>query len=180
MNIISIFAKSFFKFDIIILILAAVNVYIYLELRKTTDRLYRHFNPYDRTRNLSENGRKNLKNATKDAKQLTENELLDIRETMNSLYSWYVNLTTMFPLLGMLGTVVALIPMVNSIGTGDVSNFFSALTSTAWGIIMALVFKTLDATVSYKIEDNEKHTEYLMFPKEDKEALLSRKEDEEA
>ena len=90
-------------------------------------------------------------------------DLLDTREKMNKVYALYSNVTTIFPLLGMLGTVWALIPMVNTIGTADTSNFFSALTSTFWGIVAAILFKALDSTVSYKIEDNEKHTEHLIF-----------------
>ena len=81
---------------------------------------------------------------------------------MNKTYALYSNFTTIFPLLGMLGTVWALIPMVNTIGTTDTSNFFSALTSTLWGIIVAILFKVLDSTVSYKIEDNEKRIEFLL------------------
>ena len=85
-----------------------------------------------------------------------------LREKMNKTYALYSNFTTIFPLLGMLGTVWALIPMVNTIGTTDTSNFFSALTSTLWGIIVAILFKVLDSTVSYKIEDNEKRIEFLL------------------
>jgi biopolymer transport protein ExbB/TolQ len=70
----------------------------------------------------------------------------------------------MFPLLGMLGTVISLIPMVNLIGTETTGAFFAALTSTFWGIVAALVFKFLDSFLSYKIEDNEKHMEFLLNP----------------
>ena len=38
------------------------------------------------------------------------------------------------------------------------------MTSTFWGIVAALVFKFLDSFLSYKIEDNEKHMEYLLNP----------------
>ena len=83
---------------------------------------------------------------------------------MNKRYALYSNLTTMFPLMGMLGTVVSLIPMVNAIGSETTGLFFSALTSTFWGIVFALIFKLLDASISYKIEDNEKHMEYMFNP----------------
>ena len=83
---------------------------------------------------------------------------------MNQYYALYYNITTMFPLMGMLGTVISLIPMVNSLGTESTGLFFSALTSTFWGIVAALIFRLSDASVSYKIEDNEKHMEYMFNP----------------
>ncbi|MGN0505490.1 MAG: hypothetical protein ACI4FZ_02960 [Lachnospiraceae bacterium] len=58
---------------------------------------------------------------------------------INSLYQWGIEAC---PLLGTLGTVVALIAQTNSSGNIEVqANFMYALTSTFWGIIGALVCK---------------------------------------
>lgn len=165
MEIIGVFLDNFLKFDVIIFIAAAINGIFYLKVWKNTERLYHHYNASDKMSNLPEEAVENLKKTTKDKEKLSPEDLLDLREKMNMSYAWYSNLTTMFPLFGMLGTVISLIPMVNTIGTADTSHFFSALTSTFWGIVAALIFKGLDAFVSYKIEDNEKHTEYLLFKK---------------
>ena len=89
---------------------------------------------------------------------------MEYREKTNRVYDLFSNFTTMFPLLGMLGTVVSLIMMTDSINTAATESFFAALTSTFWGIVAALIFKGLDALVSYKIEDNEKHMEYILNP----------------
>ena len=35
------------------------------------------------------------------------------------------------------------------------ANFFSALTSTLWGLVFAIVFKAIDGYVSGRVEDNE-------------------------
>lgn len=168
MSIVNIFLKNFLRFDVLIFVMAAVNARVFVSVKYHADKLYKHFNPHDRTKNLTEKGKENLKNNTAEKKLLTEDDLLDEREAMNRRYALFSNLTTMFPLFGMLGTVWSLIPMVNTIGTTDTSSFFAALTSTFWGIVAAIVFKFLDAKVSYKIEDNEKHTEYLLFPSEHK------------
>lgn len=165
MDILGIFIRNFPKFDWLIVVVAVVNGGIYWLLKQEVDRIYEHFNPSDRLSALSEEAIRKLKENTKEKEGLSSKELLDIREKMNRRYALYSNLTTMFPLFGMLGTVVSLIPMVNSMGTADMSNFFSALTSTFWGIVAAILFKGLDATLSYKIEDNEKHIEYLAFKK---------------
>lgn len=165
MEILTILLENFWKFDYIIFLVALFNVFCYLNVRKYTNKLYNHYNSSDKLSNLPEEGLRNLREITKKEEKLSAEDLLDSREKMNKVYALYSNVTTIFPLLGMLGTVWALIPMVNTIGTTDTSNFFSALTSTLWGIIAAIVFKALDSTISYKIDDNEKHTEHLLFKK---------------
>ncbi|MBQ2802314.1 MAG: MotA/TolQ/ExbB proton channel family protein [Lachnospiraceae bacterium] len=165
MEIIGIFWENLLGFDWIIFVMAGINVIMYIKVLDRANRVYSHFNAKDQIANLNEEAKKALKENTKKEKhRLTANELLKYREKMNKYYALYSNLTTMFPLLGMLGTVVSLIPMVNSIGAAATESFFAALTSTFWGIIAALIFKGLDASVSYKIEDNEKHMEYIFNP----------------
>lgn len=164
MEILFILKDNFWKFDYIIFGVAIFNfMWCYLRVKKYTNILYNHYNASDKTSNLPEENLKKLKRHTKNKEKLSADDLLDSREKMNKIYALYSNVTTIFPLLGMLGTVWALIPMVNTIGTTDTSNFFSALTSTFWGIIAAILFKSLDSTISYKIDDNEKHTDHLIF-----------------
>lgn len=163
-----VFISSFFKYDIIIFILAGVNVYLYNNVLKYTNKIYYHFNSVDYIKNLSDDSRNSLNLVTKKEPDILEaNDLLNCRRMMNSLYSFYSNITTIFPLLGMLGTVISLIPMVGSATAETTGLFFSALTSTLWGIIAAIIFKFLDSFISYKIEDNEKHIEHLFNPTKD-------------
>ncbi len=164
-GIIDVFVKNFMSFDWLIWAMMAVNFAVFFSTRTMVNRIYGHFNFKDYIANLNDDAKAALKEATKkEPGQLTARELLRCREVMNKRYALYSNLTTMFPLMGMLGTVVSLIPMVNSIGTETTGLFFSALTSTFWGIVFALVFKLLDASISYKIDDNEKHMEYMFNP----------------
>ncbi len=69
-------------------------------------------------------------------------------------YTLFITLTSIFPLLGMFGTVKALleIDMTQDINVTQ-EGFFSALTSTAWGIIFAAFFKIINAFVQPKIEN---------------------------
>ena len=161
-EILIILKDNFFKFDWIIIVVAIINSFLYRKVRSNTNKIYDHFKPSDKLSKLPKEAIENLKKNTRTEKILSANELMILREKMNKTYALYSNFTTIFPLLGMLGTVWALIPMVNTIGTTDTSNFFSALTSTLWGIIVAILFKVLDSTVSYKIEDNEKRIEFLL------------------
>ena len=164
-EVVGIFLDNLIGFDGLILLAALCNVFAFLNTRNKTNRVYYHFNAQDKLVNLPEDVKKAIKKtAKKERKRLTVNELLEYREQMNRSYAFYSNFTTMFPLLGMLGTVISLIPMVNLIGTETTGAFFAALTSTFWGIVAALVFKFLDSFLSYKIDDNEKHMEYLLNP----------------
>ena len=75
-------------------------------------------------------------------------------------YTLFVTIISLFPLLGMLGTVASLIELggvfqsdnadMNSIK----SEFFLALTSTAWGIIASVLFKLLNAGFQPFIENH--------------------------
>ncbi|MBR4201872.1 MAG: hypothetical protein IKQ91_11515 [Oscillospiraceae bacterium] len=64
------------------------------------------------------------------------------------IYEVFVTGITIFPLLGMYGTVKALLSLdfTNDLA-GAQFKFFDALTSTAWGIIFAVIFKLLNAFV---------------------------------
>ena len=82
-------------------------------------------------------------------------------------YTIFVTLISIFPLLGMFGTVVGLLGL--DLASGDMenikNNFFIALTSTAWGIIFSMGFKFLHALmasgVEEEIESAKKLTEEL-------------------
>lgn len=68
-------------------------------------------------------------------------------------YNMFITLITLFPLLGMFGTVAALLSLDL---TGEIEqikgNFFNALTSTAWGIVFSVLFKIANAIVENKIK----------------------------
>jgi len=85
----------------------------------------------------------------------TKVSLRKMRETSDKYYSMYTNLTGIFPLLGILGTVISLIPMVQDMANMQ-GNFFVALTSTLWGLVFAIFFKVLDATLAPRIERNNR------------------------
>ena len=85
----------------------------------------------------------------------TKVKLRKMRETSEKYYSMFVNLTGIFPLLGILGTVISLIPLVQDMGNMQ-HNFFVALTSTLWGLVFAIFFRLLDGVLSPRIERNNR------------------------
>lgn len=61
-------------------------------------------------------------------------------------YTVFITLISVFPLLGMLGTVIALLSLDLSGDTEALKgNFFQALDTTMWGIIFAVIFKVINA-----------------------------------
>lgn len=81
-------------------------------------------------------------------------------------YTCFTVLISIFPLLGMLGTVVSLISLDLS---GEVAsmqeNFFHALDTTMWGIIFAVIFKIVNACVQPYIEAQEEKARQLLEKK---------------
>lgn len=148
--------SNILNYDFFILLAGIGNALLYNKLRNLSGILYAHFSKLDHISTLSEKGKSELDSVGKEDKILTKKELMHLRENMNKAYAYYYNITALFPLLGMLGTVFGLIPLVNSIGEVNMSSFFIALTSTFWGISFSLIYKFLDSTISYKIEEIEK------------------------
>ncbi len=80
----------------------------------------------------------------------TGKRLRSIGRAMLVLYQIYANLTAVFPLLGIMGTVAALITVADYVDL--MSNLMVALTTTLNGVIWAIVFKCLDAILSAPLD----------------------------
>ena len=86
-----------------------------------------------------------------------------LRETTSRasmMYSFFANITAVFPLLGILGTVMSL---MNLSGTDDLSaNFSSALLTTFLGLVAAIIFKIMDAGIASRLERALDESDYLI------------------
>lgn len=93
------------------------------------------------------NERKNMKDGDKSS-------LIHHAKVASKSYTIFLTIISIFPLLGMLGTVFGLLGL--DLAAGDMenikNNFFIALTSTAWGIIFSVFYKILDAIFLDDIE----------------------------
>jgi len=87
-------------------------------------------------------------------------EKLDLHELVlkhhksERFYQIFVSITSILPLLGILGTIIALISASNADITVLKTNFTYALTSTFWGLIGAIICKALDGVISPDAEQN--------------------------
>ena len=138
-------------FDALIFIAGIVNAVVYYFAYSAANELYKkmHLTVF-----VPDNDDSNAQ-AQAAVSRLTETELTDMRTRCGKLYSVFVNLTGIFPLLGILGTVASLLSVMEDMSNAQ-GNFYAALTSTFWGLVFAIIFKFLDGVISAKIEDNEK------------------------
>lgn len=147
----SVIFSNFWGYDLIIFIAALINCVCFVKLSQSADRLYdkMHLTVY------VPDGSSSRDEADKDISVLRETDIVNMRNSTGKLYSVFVNITGIFPLLGILGTVVSLLMIIDD-STSVLGNFYGALTSTFWGLVFAIGFKFADGIVSAKIEDNEK------------------------
>jgi len=151
MRVFSVILHNLLGFDLLILLVGALNGWLYLAARRAADRLYDtlHLKIFVPSR------RGEPQTVSDSVRAVDEEEIVALRKRSESLYSVFSNVTAIFPLLGILGTVVSLLPMVADLADMQ-QNFFAALTSTFWGLVFAIAFKLLDGFLAARIEDNDK------------------------
>lgn len=161
-SLFGILIDNFLRFDFIIFLLGGLNGFLFVKTWITSKTLYQVLNPDcwipGGDRSLHEVQEKFACRSD----ETFETDIIKLRRKMNTYYVIYENLTAVFPLLGLLGTVVSLLPLVSNMGDIVTGLFFSALTSTMWGIVFAIVFKALNGYLSSGIEDNEKNIEIYL------------------
>ncbi len=156
MNVPVIFS-NIIGFDGLIFLLAGVNAFIFARARISAERLYDNMHREIYAPSAGDD----MRRIKSDINRLTDRKVSRMREKAVSLYTLYVNISGLFPLMGILGTVISLLGMVGNMS--DVSgNFFAALTSTFWGLIFAIIFKFLDGFISPILDDGERAAELFM------------------
>lgn len=183
MGLIGIFLKNLFRFDWMIFALAGANVYVFLRTRRMMKKLSRILRPKGSLIGGWTSEAEVKAVFAKYLKPSGEDELIRFRQKIRTSYAFYENITAIFPLMGILGTVVSLLPMVQAMQVSESAPlFFSALTSTFWGIVFAILYKTLDSYLAPEIEEAEKNLSLFLDRNTVwmKEALQKAIEEEEA
>ena len=161
MSVFQVILRNLLGFDLIIFVAAALNGACYYLARKNANALSRklHVTVYVPSRRIDP------ESVVRTIRDIDEERIVAMRKRSESLYSVFVNVTAIFPLLGILGTVVSLLPMVSEMADMQ-TNFFAALTSTFWGLVFAILFKLLDGFLSARMEDNDKAVNLLLERRE--------------
>ncbi len=136
--------SNFYGFDMVIFAVALINLIIYFRTRTLAGELYNILHPTAKAKHT-----------------YSEATIVDMRHSTTSAYSLYLNVSAIFPLLGILGTVLSLLNMAKDMQNMQ-TNFFAALTSTFWGLIFAIFYKLVDSKVAALIEDNEKNVAFYL------------------
>ncbi len=152
MNIFAVIFMNFWGFDLLIFLAAIFNGIVFYIVKHTADELRKklNHNVYVPHYDIS---KRQMHEAVS---TLNEEEILALSGASGRFYSLFVNITGIFPLLGILGTVVSLLGLVSDM-ENVTGNFYGALTSTFWGLIFAIVFKFLDGVISPETENNERN-----------------------
>lgn len=151
MNIFSVIFMNFWGFDIFIFLAAVFNGFMFYMVKLSSDKLKSKMSHTVYVPHFEATRRE----ADEQVAQLREEDVLELRSASDRFYTLFVNITGIFPLLGILGTVVSLLGLVSDM-ENVTGNFYAALTSTFWGLIFAIIFKFLDGLISPQIEQNEK------------------------
>lgn len=155
-SLLKVFWDNFIGFDFLIFILAIINAYVFWRLLYQTKAITEVLYPTTQLTSGKESYEALGEHYKHQLDVKGEESLIQNRRKMTFLASLSENITQIFPLMGLLGTVISLIPMVESLGNIDTSLFFSALTSTFWGIVFAIIYKGLSGVSGGAVEEVEK------------------------
>ena len=149
--------SNFLSYDWIIFVMAAVNAVVFFLAWKKARALYESVAP--RINISSGNAEAAIAQAQENS---TYFSLYEKWQKAEFFYTLFCNLTGIFTLLGILGTVISLLHLVDSSAdlTGE---FMGALTSTPWGIIFTIVFKLVDSGISFHLDMGERITELIQM-----------------
>ena len=148
-------------YDLLIIFVAVGSFIYFVFIKGYTNKVYRKIHKLSYAPDSINEDVRPSKKSVSDSVQEIKNkrsELRDMREITDRRYTMFVNLTSIFPLLGILGTVISLIPLVENMHEME-QNFFVALTSTLWGLVFSIIFKVLDSFLSPAIEKNDRGIE---------------------
>lgn len=155
--------ENFFKFDFLIILIAMGAWVLYLRCLASCKELSQILQPKGNMALGKQNQAQMNQHYERYFAPEGEDVLLTKRANSNSLYVGFTNVVAIFPLMGLLGTVISLIPMV---GEMDTDLFFMALTSTFWGIVFAIVFKVFNGFLQARVEENNELVQTYLLRKD--------------
>lgn len=94
-------------------------------------------------------------------KTIDLHELQELREKEVFYYHLFDTINGIFPLMGILGTIIGLLRMVGMDSAIVMSNFTIALTSTFWGLVFSIAFKALDGMLAPNYYQNQENLQLI-------------------
>ena len=154
MILFEVFWKNFIGFDFLIFVLAIFNVFLVLRTKRLIKNVLAVLQPQGYLPGGKQNSEKLSEHFELYLSPEGEQIMQEKYRRTNFSYTMFENITSIFPLMGLLGTGVSLLPMVAEVGSMDSTTglFFAALTSTFWGIVFAIIFKAINGILQAEIE----------------------------
>ena len=161
-SLLSVLFSNVLRYDWIIFVAAVLDAVCYALARRRSKALDAriHMVVYVPSRN------RDPESVAKAVSAVNEERIIEERRQSERPYTFFLNITAIFPLLGILGTVLSLIPMVSDMSSIQ-DNFFAALTSTFWGLVFAILFKFLDSFLAPRVEENERGVALMLERRKD-------------
>ena len=150
--------KNLIGYDILIIILALVNGALVIPRLKSCSLSLRKqlqgtiYLPIEMILQSINSHKKNKVNL---------HELQELREKEVFYYHMFDTINGIFPLMGILGTIIGLLRMVGMDSSIVMSNFTIALTSTFWGLVFSIVYKAIDGMLAPNYYQNQENLQLI-------------------
>lgn len=150
--------KNLIGYDILIIILAVVNGVLVIPRLKSCSLTLRKklqgtiYLPIELILESINSNRKNKVNL---------HELQELREKEVFYYHMFDTINGIFPLMGILGTIIGLLRMVGMDSSIVMSNFTIALTSTFWGLVFSIAYKAIDGMLAPNFYQNQENLQLI-------------------
>lgn len=141
--------KNLLGYDGLIIVIGFFNGYLAYQLKNRINALYEVLNPtmYMPIQKII--------TKVHQEKSLDLHYIRNLKEKETRLFHIYASITSIFPLLGILGTIISLIRIISIESDTLMINFSTALTSTFWGLLGAIIFKAIGGILSGISESND-------------------------
>lgn len=139
----SILFNNLWGYDLIIIIAAIVNLALFIAIHRQLTAIKTDFVKTSYLQNDWLVGMSSGRRDKPDKAALLEvlNRFTKRKHKLDQLSVFYTSLTSIFPLLGILGTVAALLTMSDFNDVAVTINFSKALSSTFWGVFFGALGK---------------------------------------
>ncbi len=145
--------KNLFGYDAFIFIAAAINIVLFRRILKYLNAIETDFQDTKYLQNewLIKHLADQTHRSAADLKDVL-NRFTKNKQKLDQTGVFYISLTSIFPLLGILGTVVSLLTLTDFSSIVASVSFSKALTSTFWGILFGVISKFGEGFFTAKLE----------------------------
>jgi chemotaxis protein MotA len=146
--------QNLWGYDLLIFVAALINVVIFIKIVNEIKLIDMHLNKTNYLQNELIIQRINVKSQSKSSEELSKilDDFTKSKHQLDQSSVFYSSLTSIFPLLGILGTVIALLSLSDFSKEIVSINFSIALTSTFWGILFGAISKFGEGFFTAKID----------------------------